>query len=72
MNSNVAIRASASVGDAYDNAMCESYFATLECELLDRRRFKTHIEGRTSASRQRWPNSDHGQPGDRGRSGCQP
>ena len=26
------------VGDAYDNAMCESFFATLECELLDRRR----------------------------------
>ena len=30
-----------SVGDAYDNAMAESFFATLECELLDRRRFKT-------------------------------
>ena len=28
-----------SVGDAYDNAMCESFFATLECELLDRRSF---------------------------------
>src|SRR5208282_3737530 len=26
-----------SVGDAYDNAMCESFFATLECELLARR-----------------------------------
>jgi putative transposase len=23
-----------SVGDAYDNALCESFFATLECELL--------------------------------------
>lgn len=33
-----------SVGDAYDNAMCESFFATLECELLDRRRFKTQVE----------------------------
>lgn len=33
-----------SVGDAYDNAMCESFFATLECELLGRRRFKTHAE----------------------------
>lgn len=33
-----------SVGDAYDNAMCESFFATLECELLDRRRFKNHAE----------------------------
>ena len=30
-----------SVGDAYDNAMCESFFATLECELLDRSRFPT-------------------------------
>ncbi len=29
-----------SVGDAYDNAMCESFFATLECELLARHRFK--------------------------------
>jgi putative transposase len=28
-----------SVGDCYDNAMCESFFATLECELLDRVRF---------------------------------
>jgi len=30
-----------SVGDAYDNAMCESFFATLECELLDRETFAT-------------------------------
>ena len=35
-----------SVGDAYDNAMCESFFATLECELLDRHRFKTQVEVR--------------------------
>jgi hypothetical protein len=35
-----------SVGDAYDNAMAESFFATLECELLDRRRFKTQAEAR--------------------------
>lgn len=33
-----------SVGDCYDNAMCESFFATLECELLDRRRFRTQRE----------------------------
>jgi putative transposase len=33
-----------SVGDAYDNAMCESFFATLECELLDRCRFATPAE----------------------------
>ena len=30
-----------SVGDCYDNAMCESFNAILECELLDRHRFKT-------------------------------
>ena len=35
-----------SVGDAYDNAMCESFFATLECELLARRKFKTKAEAR--------------------------
>ena len=35
-----------SVGDAYDNAMCESFFGTLECELLDRRRFRTQAEAR--------------------------
>jgi putative transposase len=33
-----------SVGDCYDNAMCESFFATLECELLARQRFRTHHE----------------------------
>jgi len=30
-----------SVGDAYDNAMAESFFATLECELLWRRKLRT-------------------------------
>ena len=35
-----------SVGDAYDNAMCESFFATLECELLNRRRFASQAEAR--------------------------
>lgn len=34
------------VGDAYDNAMCESFFATLECELLDRTRFRNQAEAR--------------------------
>jgi putative transposase len=33
-----------SVGDCYDNAMCESFFATLECELLDRVRFADRAE----------------------------
>jgi putative transposase len=35
-----------SVGDCYDNAMCESFFATLECELLDRRSFATPAAAR--------------------------
>ncbi len=35
-----------SVGDAYDNALCESFFATLECELIDRRRFRSQAEAR--------------------------
>lgn len=35
-----------SVGDAYDNAMAEAFFATLECELLDRTRFRTQAEAR--------------------------
>ena len=33
-----------SVGDCDDNAMAESFFATLECELLDRTRFQTQRE----------------------------
>ncbi len=33
-------------GDCYDNAMCESFFATLECELINRRSFRTHKEAR--------------------------
>ena len=35
-----------SVGDCYDNALCESFFATLECELLDRHSFRTQAEAR--------------------------
>jgi putative transposase len=35
-----------SVGDAYDNAMAESFFASLERELLSRRRFKTQAEAK--------------------------
>ena len=37
-----------SVGDAYDNAMCESFFATLECELLAQHRFRTQAEARSA------------------------
>ena len=35
-----------SVGDCYDNALCESFFASLECELLDRQIFRTRDEAR--------------------------
>jgi len=35
-----------SVGDCYDNAMAESFFATLECELLDRVRFPNQAAAR--------------------------
>ena len=35
-----------SVGDCYDNALCESFFAMLECELLDRERFPSQSAAR--------------------------
>ena len=35
-----------SAGDCYDNAMAESFFATLECELIARRSFHTRAEAR--------------------------
>ena len=35
-----------SVGDCYDNAMCESFFATLECELIEAHAFRSHAEAR--------------------------
>jgi putative transposase len=45
----VGIRCSmGSVGDCYDNAMAESFFATLECELLARQSFRTRLEARTA------------------------
>ena len=37
-----------SVGDCYDNAMMESFFGTLECELLAQQRFRTHDEARAA------------------------
>jgi putative transposase len=55
-------------GDAYDNAMAESFFSTLECECLAKHRFASHTEARLilsryiegwynprSASAHRWP-----------------
>jgi putative transposase len=45
----VGIRCSmGSVGDCYDNAMAESFFATLECELLARQTLRTQNEARTA------------------------
>ena len=40
-----------SVGDAFDNALCESFFASLECELLDRHVLRTHTEARMAVFR---------------------
>ena len=40
------LNALGSVGDCFDNAMAESFFATLECELIDRRVFRTQAEAR--------------------------
>ena len=37
-----------SVGDCYDNAMAESFFATLECELIERDTFTDRSEARLS------------------------
>jgi putative transposase len=38
-------------GDAYDNAMAESFFSTLECECLAKHRFASHTEARLILSR---------------------
>ena len=38
-----------SVGDAYDNAMCESFFSSLEAELLNQQRFRSQAEARMAA-----------------------
>ena len=35
-----------SVGDCYDNALCESFFATLECELIERSHFSSVQQAR--------------------------
>ena len=37
-----------SVGDCYDNALCESFFATLECEFIERSTFRTRTEARVA------------------------
>ena len=40
------VTSTGSAGDCYDNAMAESFFATLECELIDRRSFHTQAQAR--------------------------
>ena len=49
-----------SVGDCYDNALCESFFATLECELIERTSFATRSEARLSVFKciEGWYNPD--------------
>jgi putative transposase len=43
----LGIRASTgSVGDCFDHALAESFFATLECELIDRRHWRTREQAR--------------------------
>ena len=41
-------RSMGTVGDCYDNAMAESFFATLECELLARQTFPTRLDARSA------------------------
>ena len=45
-----------SVGACYDNAMSVGFFASLECELLDRRKFKTKAEDKVACFKfiKRW------------------
>ena len=38
-------------GDAYDNAMAESFFATIECELFARYKFASHADARLAIFR---------------------
>ena len=37
-----------SVGDCFDNAMCESFFATMEVELIARQKFKNRFEAQAA------------------------
>jgi putative transposase len=49
--SGCAAAGGCAVGDAYDDAMAESFFAMLERELLNRRTFKTQVEARMAVFR---------------------
>ena len=39
------------MGSCYDNALCESFFATLECELIEQETFADRSEARHSVFR---------------------
>ena len=45
------VTSTGSAGDCFDNAMAESFFATLECELIQRRAFHSHAEARMAVFR---------------------
>ena len=40
------VTSTGTAGDRFDNAIAENFFATLECELTDRRCFRAHVEAR--------------------------
>ena len=40
------VRSTGSAGDCFENAMAESFFAPLECELIDQCAFRTQAEAR--------------------------
>ena len=45
------------VGDCYDEAKCEAFFAALECELLGRGKLADRTEARRGVfGHRRWPN----------------
>lgn len=54
------VQSMGSRGDCFDNAMAESFFATLECELLDKQIFRTRDEARTAVFDfiEAWYNTD--------------
>ena len=45
------VTSTGSAGDCFDNAMAESFFATLECELIERQAFQTQAEARMAVFR---------------------
>ena len=45
------LRSMGTVGDCYDNALAESFFATVECELLQRVRLTNREEAKTEIFR---------------------